>query len=79
MLDRPALVRHEMRHTVQYAWCLGVVMLPLYGVASCWSLVLTGDPASRNVFERRAGLEDGSYVERPIRPYFSRRGGGRRR
>ncbi len=79
MLDRPALVRHEMRHTVQYAWCLGVVMLPLYGLASCWSLVLTGDPASRNVFERRAGLEDGSYVERPIRPYFSRRGGGRQR
>jgi len=54
-------------------------MLPLYGLASCWSLVLTGDPASRNVFERRAGLEDGSYVERPIRPYFSRRGRGRQR
>ena len=79
MLERPALVRHEMRHTVQYAWCLGVVMLMLYAIAAACSWILTGDAASRNVFERLAGLEDGSYRERPIRPMFTRRGGGGRR
>ena len=80
MLERPALVRHEMRHTVQYAWCLGVVMLVLYAIAAACSWILTGDAASRNVFERLAGLEDGSYRERPIRPMFTRRrGGGRAR
>lgn len=79
MLERPALVRHEMRHTVQYAWCLGVVMLVLYAIAAACSWILTGDAASRNVFERLAGLEDGSYRERPIRPMFTRRGGGGRR
>jgi len=79
MLERPALVRHELRHTVQFAWCLGIVMLALYAVAAAGSWVLTGDPASRNVFERLAGLEDGSYRERPIRPMLTRRGGGGRR
>ena len=80
MRERHALLRHEMRHTVQYAWCLGVVMLLLYAIAAGASYVLTGDPDSRNVFERLAGLEDGSYRERPIRPMFTRRGGsGRRR
>ena len=80
MLDREALLRHELRHTVQYAWCLGVVMLVLYGVAAGCSWMLTGDPASRNVFERLAGLADGNYQERPLRPGLARRGGaGRRR
>ena len=68
-----------MRHTVQYAWCLGVVMLVLYVLAAGWSWVLTGDPASQNPFERLAGLEDGNYRERPLRPMFTRRGGGGRR
>jgi hypothetical protein len=79
MLERRALLRHELRHTVQYAWCLGVVMLVLYAIAAGCSYVLTGDPASQNVFERRAGLKDGSYRERPLRPMFTRRGGARRR
>lgn len=67
MLERPALLRHELRHCVQYAWCLGVVMLVMYAIAAGWSLVFTGDPASRNVFERLAGLADGNYKERPLR------------
>ena len=81
MLERTALLRHEMRHTVQYAWCLGVLMLVLYGIAAAISWVLTGDPASRNVFERLAGLADGSYEERPLRRFLTRRGwrGGRTR
>lgn len=67
LADRPRLVRHETRHCTQYACCLGPVMLPAYGLAAAWSWLRTGDPASRNVFERRAGLSDGGYVEHPLR------------
>jgi hypothetical protein len=59
--DSPALLRHEDRHATQYAWCLGLPLLPLYAVASAWSWVRGGDFAVHNVFERRAGLVDGGY------------------
>ena len=58
---RPALVRHEERHTWQYVACLGLPMLPLYFLAAGWSLLVGGDPAVHNAFERLAGLEDGGY------------------
>lgn len=67
LANHPTLLVHEARHATQYAWCLGVVMLPLYFLAAGWSWIRTGDPASRNVFERRAGLADGGYTERPLR------------
>jgi hypothetical protein len=63
----PALVRHEERHSWQYACLVGLPMLPLYGLAACWSWLRTGDFASRNPFERLAGLGDGGYDERPTR------------
>lgn len=66
--QRPVLVRHEERHSWQYFWLIGLPMLPLYGVCVVVSWLLTGDPASRNPFERIAGLRDGGYVERPIQP-----------
>lgn len=75
---RPMLLAHEARHSTQYAWCLGPVMLLLYATCSGWSWLRTGDPASRNVFERRAGLVDGGYLERPTRPLLRRRRGGGR-
>ncbi|WP_372699943.1 hypothetical protein [Arthrobacter sp. JSM 101049] len=65
---RPGLVDHEARHCTQYALCLGLPFLPLYALAAGYSWLRTGDPASRNVFERRAGLADGGYRERPPRP-----------
>jgi hypothetical protein len=71
---RPTLLAHEARHASQYAVCIGPVMWPLYFLAAGWSWVCTGDPASRNIFERRAGLADGGYQERPLRRVF-RRGG----
>jgi hypothetical protein len=74
---RPTLLAHEARHASQYAMCVGPVMWPLYAVAAGWSWVCTGDPASRNVFERRAGLADGGYHERPMRRVFRRGGSGR--
>jgi hypothetical protein len=60
------LLRHEARHATQWAWCV-VLFLPLYLLAVAWSWAITGDHWSRNVFERRAGLVDGGYVERPTR------------
>ncbi|GAA1121325.1 hypothetical protein GCM10009582_18160 [Arthrobacter flavus] len=65
---RPALLAHEARHSTQYALCLGLPFLPLYFAAAAFSLLRTGDPASVNPFERGAGLADGGYVQRPVRP-----------
>lgn len=73
---RPNLLAHESRHATQYAFCLGPVMLVLYVIAAGWSWLRTGDPASRNIFETRAGLADGGYGERPLRKVFRRGGRG---
>jgi len=62
----PELLAHEARHSSQWACCV-LVFLPLYLLAVAWSYARTGDHFSRNVFERRAGLADGGYVERPLR------------
>ena len=67
------LFRHEARHATQFAWCGGVAMIPLYLAAAGASWALTGDFGARNVFERRAGLADGGYTDKPLRP-FPRRG-----
>ncbi|MGM7668875.1 hypothetical protein [Microbacterium sp. A93] len=66
-LPTARLLNHESRHATQYAWCLGLPFLLLYSAAAGWSLLRTGDPASRNVFERHAGLVAGGYRERPVR------------
>lgn len=58
---RPRLLAHEERHSWQYAVTLGLPMLPLYGVAAAWSWLRAGDPATHNLFETTAGLEDGGY------------------
>jgi hypothetical protein len=72
------LFSHEARHATQYAWCCGLPMLPLYFLAAGVSWVLTGDFGARNVFERRAGLADGGYADRPLRPVVARYLGARR-
>jgi hypothetical protein len=62
----PGLLRHEVRHTEQWARLLGTVGFPLaYGLASAWSWLRVGDAATANVFEVGAGLADGGYPERP--------------
>jgi hypothetical protein len=58
---RPALLAHEERHSWQYVACLGLPMLPLYGVAAVWSYARGGDFGVHNPFERLAGLADGGY------------------
>jgi hypothetical protein len=72
LLGEEALLAHEARHATQFAWCAGLVMLPLYFTAAGVSWVLTGDFGSRNIFERRAGLADGGYADRPLRPALAR-------
>ena len=62
-----ALLRHEARHSSQYA-VLGLAFLPLYFAAAGFSKLRTGDPASSNIFEILAGLSDGGYHLRASRP-----------
>jgi hypothetical protein len=62
-----ALFRHEARHATQYAWCGGLLMLPLYFTAAGASWLLSGDFGAWNPFERAAGLTDGGYTPRPTR------------
>ncbi len=72
LLPDTALFRHEARHATQYAWCGGLVMLPLYFAAAGASWVLSGDFGAWNVFERLAGLADGGYADRPLRTALRR-------
>lgn len=66
--EQPRLVKHEERHSWQYFCLIGLPMLPLYLLAAGWSVARTGCPASRNIFERLANLDDGCYTERPVQP-----------
>ena len=59
--SRPVLLRHEDRHCTQYAFCVGVLMLPLYFLAVGVSYAIAGDHWSYNPFERLASLSDGGY------------------
>jgi hypothetical protein len=74
-LDSP-LLRHESRHSTQYAWCGGVLMLPTSFTAAGASWLLSGDFGAWNVFERGAGLADGNYAARPLRAQLRRRPAG---
>lgn len=58
----PRLMAHEEEHSWQWAYCLGLPFIPLYTAASLWSLLRAGDRATRNVFERQAGLDSGGYL-----------------
>ena len=71
---RPRLLVHESRHATQYAVCLGPLLIPLYGLAALWSWLRAGDPATYNVFERLAGLEDGGYRRRGAEVHDRRHG-----
>ena len=62
---QPGTLDHENAHAWQYAWMLGLPFLPAYLLCAAWSWLRTGDPASRNAFERNAGLARGGYLEHP--------------
>jgi len=61
LLQRPQLLAHEERHAWQYVACLGLPMLPLYGVGAAISWAWCRNPGTRNPFEQLAGLADGGY------------------
>ena len=61
----PGTAAHEAAHAWQYFGFLGLPFLPAYALASGWSWLRTGDPASANWFERNAGLVSGGYPENP--------------
>lgn len=72
--QRPTLIRHELVHSVQWAYCLGLPFLPLYTASMAWSWLRTGDRAARSFFERQAGLDIGGYEDvapRPIGPVLA--------
>ncbi|MBT2536702.1 DUF4157 domain-containing protein [Arthrobacter sp. ISL-69] len=77
-LANRVLLRHEERHSSQYAWCCGLPFLPLYFIAAGWSQLRTGNPGSANIFERLAGLEAGGYVDMRTRKPHKRRKARRR-
>ncbi|MFJ7748346.1 hypothetical protein ACIQXM_00125 [Arthrobacter sp. NPDC097144] len=54
------LLRHEARHASQYA-ALGLAFFPAYFACAGLSVLRTGNPASGNIFEQLAGLQDGGY------------------
>ncbi|MEV4567027.1 hypothetical protein AB0K12_24940 [Nonomuraea sp. NPDC049419] len=60
------LILHEGRHATQWAWCVGLPMLPLYLVSMLMSVMVCGHQASYNVFERLAGLDDGGYPRKAV-------------
>ena len=43
LLRRPRLLAHEGRHSWQYAACLGLPLLPLYGLAAGYPVVSARD------------------------------------
>jgi hypothetical protein len=60
--------------STQYAWCGGLLMLPLYFAAAGASWLLSGSVGAWNPFERAANLADGGYTPRPLRrPTAARR------
>ncbi|YAL82140.1 hypothetical protein ACMYYO_09340 [Dermacoccaceae bacterium W4C1] len=68
----PQVLAHEEKHARQWALSGGLPFLPLYLLAMGWSWLRTGDRASRNLFERRAGLLAGGYTEYPVRSLRAR-------
>lgn len=65
LLERPRLLAHEERHAWQYVACLGLPMLPMYGIAAGVSWLWCRNPGTRNPFEQLAGLADGGYPTTP--------------
>lgn len=64
----PEMMQHEEDHAWQWAYCAGLPFLPLYALASGWSMLRTGNRAAANFFEVQANLKRGGYREYPKRP-----------
>lgn len=69
--EKARLLAHETRHSVQAA-IFGPFFFPLYGLGQAYSWLVSGDHGGRNVFEKWAGLADGGYERRALRPALAR-------
>ncbi len=56
------LFDHEKHHAIQYAMCGGVLMWPLYALASSWSWLRARNAWQHNIFEVSADLRAGNYI-----------------
>lgn len=63
----PRVLEHEARHAGQWLAWGGLPFLVAYGIGTVRSLVVSGDRAAHNPFERAAGLADGGYPDVPVR------------
>ena len=63
----PEILDHEAAHSSQWS-LLGPLFLPLYVIWMVWSMLRTGNRATRNYLERWAGLKRGGYDENATRP-----------
>ena len=59
------LMQHEAKHASQYLFALGLPYFPLYWCACAYSWLKCGDHWSFNVFEVKAGLQNGGYLKNP--------------
>ena len=58
----PNLLRHELKHSEQFAKFGGIVFLALYLLASIKSFIIYRNHWQGNIYEIQAGLEDGNYI-----------------
>jgi hypothetical protein len=56
------ILRHELKHSEQFAKFGGVIFLALYLFASIKSFIIYKNVWQGNIYEIQAGLEDGGYV-----------------
>ena len=73
----PRVLEHESRHASQWLAWGGPPFLVAYGLGAARSLLVSGDRAAHNPFERAAGLADGGYEDVPVRRLLFRRPGRR--
>lgn len=57
-----AILRHELKHSEQFAKFGGIIFLALYLFASIKSYIIYKNVWQGNIYEIQAGLEDGGYI-----------------
>ena len=58
----PSLLRHELKHSEQFAKFGGIIFLALYLIASIKSFIIYRNVWQGNIYEIQAGLKDGGYI-----------------
>lgn len=57
-----AILRHELKHSEQFAKFGGIIFLALYLLASIKSFIIYRNVWQGNIYEIQAGLKDGGYI-----------------